>query len=136
MTVWWLRPVPPVEHAHVAAAWQDPDTMLLTITGARQGAIASRGATVRLTGLAGNHQFAFITADLAAPLRDVVAILRHPRLQLLSKHPIPIGNPAGQVTDRLTVKVPLEASVSIDQVPIHCHGAGGGRASGGHRRRP
>ena len=103
ITVWWLRPAPPVEHGHVIVAWQDPDTMLLTVTGARQGAIASRLTTVKLTGLAGNHQFANIDADLAGPLAAVFTLLKHPRLNLLSKHPVPITNPSGTVTDQLSV---------------------------------
>ncbi len=122
VTVWWLRPVPPVEHGRVAVVWQDPDTLLLTVTGARQGAIVSRLTTVKLTGLAGNHQFANIEAELAGPLAAVFTLLKHPRLNLLSKHPVPITNPSGMVTDQLSVRLPLEANVDIDHVPIRSHG--------------
>ena len=122
VTVWWLRPVPPIEHGRVAVVWQDPDTLLLTVTGARQGAIAARSATVKLTGLTGDHQFANIDTELVGPLAAVFTLLKHPRLRLLSRHPIPITNPSGAVTNQLSLRVPLDSNVDIDQVPIHSHG--------------
>ncbi len=122
VTVWWLRPAPPVEHARAALAWQGPDTLLITVAGGREGRIAAKAGTVRITGLAGRDQVADIAADLAGPLADVLALLRHPRLQLLSKHPVPIDAPSGSISSQLTVHLPLDAKVSIDQIAIHAHG--------------
>ena len=122
VTLWWLRPVPPVQHAHAVLAWQSPDALLISATGGRQGAIVAKTATVRITGLTVEHQVALINADLAGPLGDVITLLKQPRLDLLSKRPPGFDSPSGAVTAHLTIQVPLEAKVTMDQVPIHAHG--------------
>ncbi len=131
VAIWWLRPVPPAEHAHVTITWVDPDTLLIGANGARQGGIAVKTGSVRITGLAGHDQVALITVDLAGALGDVVALLRHPRLKLLSRHPIRIDAPSGAVSGQLTVRLPLESKVEIEQVAIHFAGGVAGAHLGG-----
>ena len=122
VTLWWLRPVPPLQHAAAVVTWQNPDTALVTVTGAKQGNVDAKNGTVRITGLTGKDQVAFIDADLAGPLADVLGVLKHPRLNLLSKHPLPLTGPSGAVAAHLSVRLPLESKVSIDQVAIHANG--------------
>ncbi len=122
VTLWWLRPVPPVQHVRALLTWQNPDVMLITLAGGRQGALEAKTGTVRITGLAGHDQVAFIDADLAGPLADVLTLLKHPRLQLLSKHPLPLTAPSGAVVAHLSVRLPLEAKVTVEQVAIHATG--------------
>ena len=122
VTIWWLRPVPPVTHAHAVLEWQTPDVALITATGGRQGAIEAKTSSVRITGLAGNDQVAFIDADLGGSLNDVLTLLKNPRLQLLSKRPLAFTSPSGAVNAHLSVRLPLEGKVSIDQVAIHANG--------------
>ena len=92
------------------------------ITGAKDAGIDAMGGAVRITGLAGHDQVASIDADLAGGLGDVIALLKHPRLKLLSKHPLPLTAPSGAVTTHLSVRLPLEAKVAIEQVAIHATG--------------
>ena len=122
MTLWWLRPVPPVQHAHALVTWQSPDALQVALSGGRQGAVEARTGTVRITGLTGNDQVAFIDVDLGGPLADVIAVLKQPRLQLLSKHPLPLTAPTGTVAAHLSVRLPLDADVTIGQVAIHAAG--------------
>ncbi len=122
VTAWWLRPVPPLEHGHAVVTWQNADTVQIAVSGARQGALAANAGTVRITGLNGRDQVAAINADVAGPLGDVFTLLAQPRLGLLSKHPVPITAPSGTVAAHLTVQLPLEAKVSVDQVAIHASG--------------
>ena len=122
VTLWWLRPVPPVQHVHAVLAWQNPDTMLITLSGGRQGGLEAKAGTVRITGLAGRDQVGFIDADLAGPIADVISLLKHPRLQLLSKHPLPLTSPSGAMTGHISIRLPLDAKVDIDQVAIHAMG--------------
>jgi hypothetical protein len=122
VTIWWLRPVPPVQHAHAVLVWQTPDVALITTTGGRQGAVEARTGTIRITGLAGHDQVAFIDADLAGALKDVLTLLKNPRLQLLSKRPLAFTAPTGAVGAHLSVRLPLEAKVTVDQVAIHANG--------------
>ena len=122
LTAWWLRPVPPLEHGHAVVTWQNPDTVQIAVAGAKQGGLAVNGGAIRITGLTGHDQVAAIDADIAGPLGDLFTLLRNPRLKLLSKHPIPITAPAGAVSAHLTVQLPLDSKVSVDQVVIHGNG--------------
>lgn len=121
-TVWWLRPVPPLQHAHALVVWQSPDVMTITATGARQGAITATNSSIRITGLTVDHQFGVITTDLGGPLGDVITLLKHPRLELLSKRPVTFDKAAGAVAAHMTVNIPLEDKVTIDQIAIHVKG--------------
>jgi len=118
LTVPWLRPVPPMEHGHAVLTLQSRDALEITAT-ARQGGIRLRQGTMRITGLSVHDQVGLINADLAGPLADMVTLLKHPRLGLLSAHPIPLNQPTGDVAGHLTVQLPLEDKVDFDSVAIH-----------------
>ncbi len=119
VTTWWLRPVPPLEHAHAVLSFLDPDTMLITETGARTGNLVVKTGTMRITGLSVHDQVSVLNADLAGPLAEVLTLLANPRLNLLSKRPIPASNPSGTALAHLTVNLPLDAKVTVDQIGIH-----------------
>ena len=122
VTAWWLRPVPPLEHGRAVVTWQNPDTVQIAVSGAKQGALLVGNGSIRITGLTGHDQLAAITTDITGPLADLFTLLRHPRLKLLSKHPVPITGPSGAVSAHLSVQLPLDAKVSVDQVAIHADG--------------
>ncbi len=119
LTIWWLRPVPPVEHGRADLVLQSPDVMTITAREGRIGNIVLRDGTMRITGLSVHDQVSVIEADLAAPIADTLTLLRNPRLHLLSTHPLPITHPSGSTTVHLTVDLPLENKLTPDQVGIH-----------------
>ena len=127
LTVHWLRPILPVENGQAQLRILDPDTLEIALLSGRQGprgqkpdgGLTLRGGRVRITGLMQSHQLARIEADIAGSLPDAIALLREPRLELLDRHPIELNNPAGQATVKLTVGLPLEKSVSMDDIAIH-----------------
>src|SRR5262249_36773503 len=57
-------------------------------------------------------------ADIAGSVPEVIALLREPRLHLLDRHPIDLRNPAGQAAVKLSVGLPLENDVRMDDVSI------------------
>jgi hypothetical protein len=121
LTVHWLRPVPPIEHAAGRLTLVTPDTMEVTVSSGRQagGAIVIRGARVVLTGIAGHDQFADIQGDLAGPLPDLLTLLRNPKIRLLDRRPIEMRDPAGQFAGKLTVtRLPLRDDLSLDDLQI------------------
>ncbi len=118
LTVYWLRPVPPLEHGHAVLTLQNRDALEIAAT-ARQGGIRLRGGTIRITGLAARDQVGLINADLASPLADMLTLLKHPKLGLLSAHPIPLNQPTGSVAGHLMVQLPLDDQVDLDSVAIH-----------------
>jgi hypothetical protein len=119
VTLYWLRPVPPLNFAHVVLTLVDPDSLTLTANSARQGALVGRQIFMRIWGMSTKDQFSQIDGDITAPIADVFTLLKHPRLELLSAHPLPISNPTGQSVTHLTVKLPLDDKVTMDAVGIH-----------------
>jgi hypothetical protein len=125
ITVYWLRPVPPIEHARAKLRILDPDTLEITAesgqqdTDATRAPLAIRNGKVKITGLEQHHQSAAIDADSAGGVADVVALLSQPRLRLLDKHPLPGRDPGGQASIRLHVQLPLQEDVKIEDVAIH-----------------
>jgi hypothetical protein len=123
MVVHWLRPVPPVEAVDARLTFVNPDQIDIAVTTGRQGAVAVTGGSVTLTGLSRKDQYANITVDLAGPVADVITLLNHPRINLLSRRPIPMRNPAGKVEGRLAVlALPLENDLSLDDVRLSASG--------------
>lgn len=137
VTLYWLAPIPPIEHASAHLSFTDPDTIDITITGGRQQntQLLLKQAKLRLTGIAGHDQFLAVDGMLGGPFADVVSVLRHPRIHLLDRRPIPLANPAGSVSSRITVSLPLKNELDMDNVAIHATGQltdghAGGMAAG------
>lgn len=123
LTVHWLRPAPPVEHGRAHIRIVDPETIDVDILGGQQrvGArtpIAIGGGLLHMTGMEQKHQFADLAIRASGPFADVVALLKEPRLQLLSKHPIDLRKPAGDAAVSLRVSFPMENKVTMDDVGI------------------
>ncbi len=127
LTVQWLRPVPPVEGGEAHLRIVDPDALEITIQGGRQklrggtGALTVKSGTMRITGLMQHTQIASIEVEAGGSLPDALALLREPRLGLLDKHPMQLANPAGEVAATLTVRLPLNANVTMDDVAVTAH---------------
>lgn len=131
VTIHWLRPVPPIEHAQARLTISGPDAIEIAVPSARQGAGRLSNGLVRITGLAAKDQFLSVGADVAAPVPDLLNLLRHPRLHLLDRHPLPVRNPAGLLAGKLSVNLPLEEHLEFSQVAIHAQGQLSGLRLGG-----
>lgn len=125
LTVYWLRPVPPVVQEQAVLHLIDPDTLEITVLSGRSvpetpggESLAVRGLRMRVAGLMHNDQTAEIKTELAGSVPAAIALLRDPRLRLLSRHPMPLNDPAGQVDANLKVSLPLDARVTINQIAI------------------
>jgi hypothetical protein len=123
LTVSWLRPVPPIEQGRAVLRIVDPDTLRIDIASGRQRLrngnwLTLTGGSVRITGLMQRDQFATIEAGVTGSLPDVLTLLREPRLQLLSKHPVSLKDPSGDVVATLGVTLPLDNRVTMDDIAI------------------
>ncbi len=146
LQVHWLRPVPPIDNGQAKLRIVDPDTLEITVSGGherlhaqKEGAAAGlqiRSGRMRITGIMQPHQIGVIDADIAGPLSDAVALLREPRLGLLDRHPIELRSPSGQASVKLSITVPLEATVRMDEIGIlvqaHLDGVHLGGLAAGH----
>lgn len=128
LRVSWLAPVPPLEQGAAVLTLLDPDTLEIALRTARQApepgtkptgdGLWLRGGRVQITGLMQKDQFATIEADVDGPVADAIALLRDPRLRLLSKHPLPLTDPTGQMTGHLSIALPLEERLTMDEIAI------------------
>ena len=125
LTVHWLRPVPPIENGQGQLRILDADTLDIAVTGGQQmvsgshGRLTIKSGTMRITGLLEPHQASTLQIAAAGSLPDALALLRDKRLRLLSAHPIRLDDPAGQVSATLSVRLPLEKNVVMDDIAIH-----------------
>ncbi len=72
-----------------------------------------------------------VNADIAAAMPELITFLRHPRLRLLDRHPIPLRNPGGSIAGKLSVNLPLEEHLDFSDVAIHAVGQVSGLRLGG-----
>ncbi len=131
VTIHWLRPVPPIEHAQALLTIRGPDVIEIAVPSARQGTAQLSNGLVRINGLSVKDQFLALNADVAASVPELLTLLRHPRLHLLDRHPIPIRNPAGTVAGKLGVNLPLQEHLDFSDVAIHATGQLSGLRLGG-----
>lgn len=127
----WLRPAPPIENGRAQLRILDPDTLEIVVASGRQdlrgprGFVTSglqlRGGRMLITGIMQPHQIGAISADITGPVADAVTLLKEPRLRLLDRHPIDLRNPSGQAWVKLSLDVPLEKSVSMDDISVRAH---------------
>ena len=118
VTIHWLRPVLPIEHAQAHLTVLGPDALEVAVPTASQGNVMIRDGLIRFTGLSQKDQFMALTTRLEGSVPDVLQVLRHPRLKLLDKHPLPIADSAGSFAGTLSVTLPLEHDLTFDQVEI------------------
>jgi len=131
VTIHWLRPVPPIEHAQAVLTIRGADVIEIAVPSARQGTAQLSNGVVRINGLSVKDQFLALNADVAASVPELLTLLRHPRLHLLDRHPVPIRNPAGTVAGKLGVNLPLQEHLDFSDVAIHASGQLSGLRLGG-----
>ncbi len=118
-TFTWLKPVPPVLKAAGRMDIEGPDALRVTLqSGEQDGVSVEPGSFIRITGLQVRHQFGDIDLGLSGPLADTLHILEHPRLSVLSRGGIEIVDPAGAMQAHMTLHVPLEDRVTMDDIPL------------------
>ena len=118
VTIWWIRPVPPVEGAQALLTMKSPAVLDIAVTSARQGAMTLRNGLIHFTGMDKKDQFMELTAEVAGPVPEVLTLLKNPRLALLDRRPIPMRNPGGAMTGRLQVNMPMKDQLAFEDIRI------------------
>ena len=126
LTLHWLRPIPPLQDMDAHLVLEGPDALRIearhgteAVRGTPgQGALVAGPATMRITGLTRKDQLGHLDMRIEGALQDLLAVLSHPRLNLLSRHPLAVTDPSGHVSAHLVLSVPLVEKVSADDIPI------------------
>ena len=127
LTLHWLRPIAPLHDMDAHLVLEGPDALRIEARNAVEdvargtagsGVLTAGPATMRITGLSGKDQLGRLDLHLDGALQDVLALLSHPRLRLLSRHPLSFTDPSGTVAGHLVLSIPLVDRVSADDIPI------------------
>jgi AsmA-like C-terminal region len=124
-TFTWIDNISPVEQTEVHLHLVDPDTLDILVPSGHQrtrnggGDLLLKDGRMRITGLSAKDQFADITTGVEGSLNATWALLKEPRLHLLSTHPIGLKTTGGDVAATLTFQFPLNADLQLDDVTIH-----------------
>ncbi len=118
LDIHWLRPIAPITGADGHVALVDLDTVAITLADGHQGGLSVAGSRMRITGLTAKAQIGTISIAARGPLQDALAVLSEKRLHLLSRQPLSFTDPSGAVALALTVTLPLDARVTMDQIGI------------------
>lgn len=121
LTVYWLKPLPPVKHIEAYAHFLSADALQIDLKNGHMDVQGSKGIDVPegrvvLTGLAKPDQVGDIKLDLKGPLPGFLTVLVHPRLHLLSRYSIPLSNVKGNIDGKLGVILPLDANVLMSEI--------------------
>ncbi|WP_207536817.1 AsmA-like C-terminal region-containing protein [Sabulicella rubraurantiaca] len=123
-TVHWLRPVPPIRGVSATVRFGLEEVTVSTRGGRQErdggevGALEVRDANLRFLLPAGRIPRTEMTLNLAGPVADVVAIVRHPRLHLFDRRPFPVTVAAGAMEGTLNLSFPLIANLTTDQLRL------------------
>jgi hypothetical protein len=121
----WLDDMPPVDHAEAHLHLVDPDTLDIQVATGRQrirtgGAdLLIRDGRMRISGLTARDQATVIRTQVDGPIASTLALLKEPRLRLLSVHPIALKIDAGDGSAALDFQFPLVNKLSIDDIQIN-----------------
>ncbi len=122
LTVFWLRPIPPLHDMDAHLVLEGPDALRIESRHATQdgahGPIAAGPTSMRITGLSRKDQLGRIDTHLRGGLPDLLTLLANPRLRLLSQHPLSFTDPSGDFDAHLVLSVPLIDRVKAEDIPI------------------
>lgn len=128
----WLDDMPAIRQASVRLHLAGPDTLDIAIPAARQSVRDGRpdllvqGGLVRITGLTGKDQYADIRVQTAGPLGSALALLKEPRLHLLSAHPLGVAVDGGSTAASLGFQFRMDERLTMDGVAVKARARLGG----------
>ncbi|HQT79714.1 MAG TPA: AsmA-like C-terminal region-containing protein [Rhodopila sp.] len=123
----WLDSMPPVQQAAVHLRLLDPDSLDIHIPSARQTTgtndpdLLVENGIMHITGLSVRDQLAAIRLQTRGPVTSALALLKQPRLHLLSEHPISFSVEGGDAAATLDFQFPMDDRLQMDDVTIHAN---------------
>ncbi|WP_374383262.1 AsmA-like C-terminal domain-containing protein [Dongia sp.] len=117
LTVHYLRPMPPITKG-VATAEFDAKTFTAKITGGEVGNIKITQGDLLITGLDVEDQFIKVGGDVAAPMKDALELLDHPRLGYAKKLGIDPETAGGTATANIFFDFPAAKKLTFDEVKV------------------
>ncbi|WP_374652482.1 AsmA-like C-terminal domain-containing protein [Dongia sp.] len=117
LTVHYLRPMPPITKG-MATAEFDTKTFAARITGGEVGNIKVTAGDLVITGLDVEDQFIKVGGDVAAPMKDALELLDHPRLGYAKKLGIDPNAAGGTATANIFFDFPAAKKLTFAEVKV------------------
>ncbi|WPB83251.1 AsmA-like C-terminal region-containing protein [Sediminicoccus rosea] len=123
-TVYWLRPMPPVRGLQGRAQFGLTEITVQAAGGrldnaaGQPGGIELKASTLRFLLPRGGTASTEMAIQLAGPVTETVAVLRHPRLRLFERRPFPVQAAGGSLEGRLNIAFPMVAHLTMDMVRL------------------
>lgn len=121
LEVHFLRPLPPITGIKGTATF-DASKMTFSVAEGHVGAIQSGEATVVLSGLNDDKQFAEIDFAPKAPLEAALDLLNHPRLGLIEELGLDPATISGDAVAKVNIAFPLDDELTFDGVDVEAQG--------------
>ncbi len=119
VTLFWLRPIPGLTHGRARLVIQNPDSIVVTMDrGGQNNLVLAPGSFIHMTGLTQKDQLSDIEVGLSGSLPDALGLLNHPRLHLLDRGGFQAVGAQGQAVAKLSLHVPLDVHVTMEQIAI------------------
>ncbi len=129
-SVHFLRPMPPVTGVAARARFTLDEVSVATTGGVvvfqGQGIQARESSLRFLFRPIGERDVTEMAFQLAGPMTELVAALRHPRLGLFSGRAFPVNVAAGGFEGRLSLGFPLKDTLVMDEVRLRAEARGQG----------
>jgi hypothetical protein len=124
-TVYWLRPMPAARGVQGRAQFGLTEITVQTAGGrldnaaGQPGGIELKPSTLRFLLPPGGTASTEMALQVAGPLAETVALLRHPRLRLFERRPFPAQVAGGSQEARLNISFPLVSDLTMDMVRLN-----------------
>ncbi|NVN42825.1 hypothetical protein HW537_02780 [Asaia siamensis] len=123
----WLRPIPPARDVSARFSFAGPDTLRIDFLGGIQPSGDAANApllhldngSMLISDLLARDQMGTINLAMSGDLAAHMGLLAHPRLHLLSRHPLPFTHPSGPVTVTGQITLPLSSHIENDQIHVN-----------------
>lgn len=123
--VYWLRPMPPVRGVGGRVSFGLTEITVNTTGGrldnaaGQPGGIELRPSTLRFLLPEAALPSTEMAIQLAGPVTETLALLRHPRLRLFERRPFPVQVASGTQEGRINIAFPLVADLHMDMVRLN-----------------
>ena len=128
LTIFWLRPIAPLRAMDAHLVLEGPDTLRIESRRGLEavplhGVITAGPTILRITGLEHREQRARIATTLTGGLGEMLTLLAHPRLRLLSRHKLSFTDIAGGAVVKLDLSLPLVDTLATTAIQVHADAA-------------
>jgi hypothetical protein len=118
LTLHWLPHAAPITALNGYMTFLNTDIARVTADTAQLGGLALTAGTLNITGMSHPRQLGALSLNVHGSVRDLIAILNAPPINLLAQAPPQLAGATGSVTGQVTATIPFLADLPFSQVVL------------------